>query len=175
MLTATFWSTNWATKFLPALNLTWRSDPIHLIASISGVNAETAPVHYVEKLFDDYADKFDASLVSNLQYQMPAKLGSVLQSFSKGEEKHFCPSHKPESDLHVPSIARVRGRRQWLWYQSVGYRELWWGSERKAGEKNVRIDAKTGMVYLSSPNEPGDIWVCGERVKVSASHISSCG
>ena len=48
-------------------------DPVasHMIASLEGKNIDTAPKEYVERLFDDFANQFEKSLVSELEYQLP--------------------------------------------------------------------------------------------------------
>jgi len=53
----------------------------HLIAALSGGDSERAPGDYVEKLFDDYANKFDSHLVGVLGYSVPEKLGALLQPY----------------------------------------------------------------------------------------------
>jgi predicted TPR repeat methyltransferase len=50
----------------------------HLLASLSGNNTERAPVQYVEKVFDDYANKFDEHLVQVLKYETPEKLIALV-------------------------------------------------------------------------------------------------
>ncbi len=53
----------------------------HLIAALSGRASERAPSDYVEKLFDQYADRFDAHLVGTLNYSVPEKLVALLRPF----------------------------------------------------------------------------------------------
>ena len=43
----------------------------HLLSSLNGITTNSAPREYVEKLFDEYANKFDQSLVENLEYRIP--------------------------------------------------------------------------------------------------------
>ena len=50
----------------------------HMLASVTGEKTETAPREYVEDLFDDYANKFEISLVNNLQYKTPKLIGNIL-------------------------------------------------------------------------------------------------
>jgi predicted TPR repeat methyltransferase len=52
------------------------------IASLTGENAERAPVQYVENLFDNYADKFDAHLQQVLEYDIPEKLAALVKRHS---------------------------------------------------------------------------------------------
>ena len=42
-----------------------------MISSLEGKNIDTAPKEYVERLFDDFANQFEKSLVSKLEYQLP--------------------------------------------------------------------------------------------------------
>ena len=51
----------------------------HLIAALSGGDSERAPSAYVEKLFDQYASKFDSHLVEVLSYSVPEKLTNLLR------------------------------------------------------------------------------------------------
>ena len=51
----------------------------HLLASITAGITQRAPSQYIEKLFDDYANKFDAHLVHDLKYKTPTELISLLR------------------------------------------------------------------------------------------------
>ena len=51
----------------------------HLILALSGRDSERAPSDYVEKLFDEYAQKFDSHLVTGLNYSVPEKLADLLR------------------------------------------------------------------------------------------------
>jgi len=50
----------------------------HIVASLAGSNPERASAQYVEKLFDDYAEKFDTHLLQNLKYETPEKLVALI-------------------------------------------------------------------------------------------------
>jgi predicted TPR repeat methyltransferase len=50
----------------------------HHIAAISGRNTECAPEQYVEKVFDEYAEEFDAHLQQVLRYDAPGKLVALV-------------------------------------------------------------------------------------------------
>ncbi|MBK8326522.1 MAG: tetratricopeptide repeat protein [Moraxellaceae bacterium] len=52
----------------------------HLVAAFSGVTTTTAPVGYVQKLFDLYAENFESHLTQTLHYNTPFKLASLIQS-----------------------------------------------------------------------------------------------
>lgn len=54
---------------------------LHLIASLTGANPESAPRQYVEKLFDGFADTFDANLHS-LKYESPKDLVALITRYS---------------------------------------------------------------------------------------------
>lgn len=54
----------------------------HQIASLTGNNTERAPVQYVERLFDDYADRFDTHLQQVLKYEAPEKLVTFIAKHS---------------------------------------------------------------------------------------------
>ena len=57
----------------------------HLLASLTGETTSSAPRVYVENLFDDYASKFDHSLVDKLEYKTPALVIEViLKNHSEG-------------------------------------------------------------------------------------------
>ena len=45
-----------------------------------GNTTTTAPRDHVEKLFDGYAQKFDASLIKKLDYQIPKSLSKMVMS-----------------------------------------------------------------------------------------------
>ncbi len=59
----------------------------HLISALSGRDSERAPSDYVEKLFDEYAHKFDSHLVEVLSYSVPAKLVDLLRPYSATRAK----------------------------------------------------------------------------------------
>ncbi len=60
----------------------------HQIASLTGKNTERAPVEYVEKVFDGYADRFDTHLQQVLKYDVPEKLVAlVMQHLNPPEKK----------------------------------------------------------------------------------------
>jgi predicted TPR repeat methyltransferase len=49
-----------------------------MLSALTGNTNETVPREYVETLFDDYANKFEISLVNNLQYKTPKLIGNIL-------------------------------------------------------------------------------------------------
>jgi len=46
------------------------------------------PSHYIEGLFDDYADRFDAALVGRLDYSVPGKLMQLISQHMPGPYGH---------------------------------------------------------------------------------------
>ena len=58
--------------------------PKHLIAALTGSTTDSAPRAYVESLFDDYACKFDNSLVGKLDYKIPKTLAQIILANTTG-------------------------------------------------------------------------------------------
>lgn len=52
------------------------------------VMPEKPPSRYVEALFDDYADRFDAALVERLDYRVPKKLAGLIAKVA-GPDRRF--------------------------------------------------------------------------------------
>jgi predicted TPR repeat methyltransferase len=50
----------------------------HLLASLTGATTEKAPQQYVTDVFDNYAERFDHSLVKKLEYRVPTMLRQLL-------------------------------------------------------------------------------------------------
>ena len=50
----------------------------HMLAAFTGETTATAPLDYVEGLFDNYAAKFDTSLVKNLEYKIPRFIAEMI-------------------------------------------------------------------------------------------------
>ncbi|MDB3914351.1 tetratricopeptide repeat protein [Alphaproteobacteria bacterium] len=55
----------------------------HMLAALTGETTETAPRDYVENLFDNYAAKFESSLVDNLEYKIPRVIAEIIKKDSK--------------------------------------------------------------------------------------------
>lgn len=60
----------------------------HMVAALTGENAETAPKDYVQSVFDNYSENYEESLVGNLGYQVPQKIKDIIV----------------KNDLHLPSF-----------------------------------------------------------------------
>jgi predicted TPR repeat methyltransferase len=60
-------------------------DAKHMLAALSGVTTATASasVDYVEGLFNNYAAKFESSLVDNLEFKIPKLLAEIIIKGSK--------------------------------------------------------------------------------------------
>ena len=54
----------------------------HMLNSLSGYRSKEPPRQYVEKLFDDYAENFDKSLVEELGYRLPFFLKDFIQELN---------------------------------------------------------------------------------------------
>ena len=50
----------------------------HMLSALTGTTPKTAPREYVEKLFDQFASKFEALLVNDLEYETPKLIKDVL-------------------------------------------------------------------------------------------------
>jgi predicted TPR repeat methyltransferase len=61
----------------------------HAIASISGLNPARATNAYVSNLFDDYAKKFESSLVEDLNYKTPTLIANFLLPLVSSENPNF--------------------------------------------------------------------------------------
>lgn len=55
----------------------------HILAALTGQSTKAAPQEYVKELFDDYAERFDQSLVEKLEYKTPTMLQEALQEHLK--------------------------------------------------------------------------------------------
>ena len=54
------------------------SEAEHILNSISGKTSKFAPREYVEKLFDNYANEFDNSLLNDLNYKTPKIIKKII-------------------------------------------------------------------------------------------------
>ncbi len=50
----------------------------YILAALSGETIATAPRGYVEGLFDNFAAKFESSLVNNLEYKIPRVMAEII-------------------------------------------------------------------------------------------------
>jgi predicted TPR repeat methyltransferase len=67
---------------------------LHMIAAMTGIQPESAPSQYVARVFDDYADKFDAHLVRELEYRTPELLAKIIR-------EHAAPAGDPDSKRDI--------------------------------------------------------------------------
>ena len=51
----------------------------HMLAALIGEKTETAPLEYVERLFDYYANNFESSLVEKLDYRIPSIIANRIR------------------------------------------------------------------------------------------------
>lgn len=56
--------------------------PQHMLNSLKGKTSKHPPKEYVKNLFDDYADRFNESLVQSLQYKLPFMIKDIIQQIS---------------------------------------------------------------------------------------------
>ena len=56
--------------------------PRHMINSLTGHTSKEPPKEYVKNLFDDYAERFNDSLVQGLQYKLPFMIKDFIQKAS---------------------------------------------------------------------------------------------
>lgn len=65
------------------------NDPVtlHFYNAIIGKSVDTAPAEYVAKLFDEYADRFDAHLQQQLGYNTPRVLAQALEHVAAAQGK----------------------------------------------------------------------------------------
>ena len=60
--------------------------PQHMINSLKGHTSKSPPKEYVKNLFDDYAERFNDSLVQGLQYKLPFVIKDLIQNiYSKSK------------------------------------------------------------------------------------------
>lgn len=56
--------------------------PQHMLNSLTGYTSKEPPKEYVKNLFDDYAERFNDSLVHGLQYKLPFMIKDIIQKSS---------------------------------------------------------------------------------------------
>ena len=49
-----------------------------MLCALTGENTAHAPLDYVENLFDNYAARFDSSLVDQLNYRTPKAIAELI-------------------------------------------------------------------------------------------------
>ena len=62
--------------------------PKHMVNSLTGYTSKEPPKQYVKNLFDDYAEKFNDSLVNNLKYDLPFTLKELIIKLSISKSKY---------------------------------------------------------------------------------------
>jgi len=62
----------------------------HMIAALNGEERDTAPREYIRELFDQYADRFDESLVDKLRYDLPNRLVRTLREIRPPDKRFRC-------------------------------------------------------------------------------------
>jgi predicted TPR repeat methyltransferase len=64
--------------------------PLKLAVLGAAKTPEQPPSRYVEGLFDDYADRFETSLVEKLDYSVPQKLAALIETAKPANDKFRC-------------------------------------------------------------------------------------
>jgi predicted TPR repeat methyltransferase len=57
----------------------------HMLAALSGETTPTAPLDYVERLFDNYAANFEISLIDSLEYKIPTIIAEMILENSESD------------------------------------------------------------------------------------------
>lgn len=50
----------------------------HMLAALTGAEVAAPPAEYIREVFDNYSDRFDDSLVNDLEYAVPSNLRSIV-------------------------------------------------------------------------------------------------
>jgi len=53
----------------------------HMLASLNEESPDSAPAHYIEQVFDGYSERYDNSLVDDLQYSVPLKMRYCFENY----------------------------------------------------------------------------------------------
>ncbi len=62
----------------------------HMLDSLLGNSPDTAPLEYVEAIFDNYAKGFEQSLLHKLRYQTPKSLRELYRSYYPDDSRKHC-------------------------------------------------------------------------------------
>jgi predicted TPR repeat methyltransferase len=61
--------------------------PQHMLNSLQGNTSKRPPKEYVKNLFDDYAERFDESLLNQLQYKLPLLIKEIILKIDPARTK----------------------------------------------------------------------------------------
>ncbi|WP_416677333.1 tetratricopeptide repeat protein [Candidatus Pseudothioglobus sp. Uisw_016] len=61
--------------------------PQHMLNSLQGNTSKRPPKEYVKNLFDDYAERFDESLLNQLQYKLPLLIKDIVLKIDPARTK----------------------------------------------------------------------------------------
>ena len=61
--------------------------PQHMLNSLQGNTSKGPPKEYVKNLFDDYAERFDESLLNQLQYKLPLFIKEIILKIDPARTK----------------------------------------------------------------------------------------
>lgn len=62
----------------------------HMLDSLLGNSPDTAPLEYVEAIFDNYANGFEQSLLNKLHYQTPMRLRELYRAHFPDDKRKHC-------------------------------------------------------------------------------------
>lgn len=58
----------------------------HIVHFLRGEQSERAPAQYVERTFNEYADKFEQHLLTGLNYQVPTQLATLIEQSGRAPQ-----------------------------------------------------------------------------------------
>ena len=59
----------------------------HMVAALTGAPVTNSPERYVKDVFDNYAEYFERSLITELEYSVPNSIRALLDTFFSGRKK----------------------------------------------------------------------------------------
>ncbi len=129
----------------------------HLVAALTGTTPDTAPAEYVKKVFDEYAERFDAHLVNDLDYQAPKVLSAMLTGFLPS--RAVC-THAIDLGCGTGLAgAQFRNLTKELWGVDVSPQMI-----EQAEKKNIydRLETSEIVNYLKTSNSIFDVFVAAD-------------
>ena len=57
----------------------------HMLNALNRKTTKTAPITYIQDLFDDYANNFEDSLINKLNYDVPNNIVNMIKSYNKSQ------------------------------------------------------------------------------------------
>lgn len=124
------------------------------------------PSRYIEALFDDYADRFEQSLVEKLDYSVPPKLSALLRRTIAGERRFPCVVDLGcGTGLMGVEIRDLADRLEGFDLSAgmLGKAEAKAIYDRLA-QADLSLDAETSGLFDESPAEPRADLICAADV-----------